>query len=35
MKLRDAAEQAGARPETLRRWAKSGVIPQMDGQVDD
>jgi len=34
MKLRDAAEQAGARPETLRRWAKSGVIPQMDGQVD-
>src|SRR5918912_4047120 len=31
MKLREAADQAGVRPETLRRWAQSGVIPQTDG----
>ena len=31
--LREAAEQAGVRPETLRRWARSGVIPEMDGDV--
>ncbi|HLL86437.1 MAG TPA: adenylate/guanylate cyclase domain-containing protein [Thermoleophilaceae bacterium] len=35
MKLRQAAEQAGVKPETLRRWARSGVIPQTDGRVDD
>jgi adenylate cyclase len=35
VKLKEAAEQAGVRPETLSRWAKSGVIPEMDGRVDD
>ncbi|MBA3422055.1 MAG: MerR family transcriptional regulator [Thermoleophilaceae bacterium] len=35
MKLRNAAEQAGVTPETLRRWANSGVIPQIDGQIDE
>jgi adenylate cyclase len=35
MTLREAAENAGVKPETLRRWARSGVIPQMDGSVDD
>ncbi len=31
MKLKEAAERAGVKPETLRRWAKSGVIPELDG----
>jgi adenylate cyclase len=35
MKLREAAEQAGVRPQTLRRWANSGVIPQIDGRSDE
>lgn len=35
MKLRNAAEQAGVKPETQRRWANSGVIPQIDGQIDE
>jgi adenylate cyclase len=35
MKLRDAAEQAGVKPETLRRWARSGVIPEIDGKAGD
>jgi adenylate cyclase len=30
--LKEAAEEAGVRPETLRRWAKSGVIPGANGQ---
>jgi adenylate cyclase len=35
VKLKEAAEKAGVKPETLRRWVKSGVIPEMDGGVDD
>ena len=35
MKLRQAAEEAGVKPETLRRWVRSGVIPQLDGQIED
>jgi adenylate cyclase len=35
MKLKEAAERAGVKPETLRRWANSGVIPQIDGQIDE
>ena len=27
--LREAAERAGVRPATLKRWAESGVIPQL------
>jgi len=29
--LKEAAEEAGVTPETLRRWAKSGVIPGANG----
>src|SRR3954449_2942714 len=29
--LREAAEQAGVKPATLRRWAETGVIPDVDG----
>jgi adenylate cyclase len=29
--LREAAEEAGVTPETLRRWAKTGVIPGANG----
>ena len=35
MKLKEAAERAGVKPETLRRWANSGVIPQIDGQIEE
>ena len=35
MKLSQAAKQAGVKPETLRRWARSGVIPETDGSLDD
>ncbi len=35
MRLRDAAAEAGVKPETLRRWARSGVFPQLDGEIDD
>jgi adenylate cyclase len=35
MKLREAAEQAGVAPDTLRRWARSGVIPEIDGKLDE
>ncbi len=35
MKLRQAAEEAGVKPETLRRWVRSGVIPQLDGEIDE
>lgn len=31
MTLKDAAAQAGVTPDTLRRWAKSDVIPEHDG----
>jgi adenylate cyclase len=29
--LKQAAERAGVSPATLRRWARSGVIPEVDG----
>ena len=32
--LREAAERAGVSPSTLRRWAESGVIPEVDGSGD-
>jgi adenylate cyclase len=35
MKLRQAAEEAGVKPETLRRWVRSGVIPQLDGEIEE
>jgi adenylate cyclase len=34
LSLKDAAEQAGVSPSTLKRWAESGVIPQVDGKSD-
>ena len=33
--LQDAARRAGVRPQTLRRWAAQGVIPQYEGQWSD
>src|SRR4051795_1482906 len=27
----DAAREVGVKPDTLRRWAKTGVIPGVDG----
>src|SRR3954469_19262016 len=32
--LKDAAEQAGASPGTLRRWAETGLIPEVGGSGD-
>jgi adenylate cyclase len=29
--LKEAAEEAGVKPDTLRRWAKTGVIPGVNG----
>jgi adenylate cyclase len=29
--LKEAAQEVGVKPETLRRWAKTGVIPGTDG----
>jgi adenylate cyclase len=29
--LKEAAQEVGVKPETLRRWAKTGVIPGVDG----
>jgi adenylate cyclase len=29
--LKQAAEQAGVKPATLKRWAQTGVIPDVDG----
>src|SRR3954470_3333647 len=29
--LQEAAREVGVKPETLRRWAKTGVIPGVDG----
>jgi adenylate cyclase len=29
--LKEAADRVGVSPSTLRRWAESGVIPQVDG----
>jgi adenylate cyclase len=31
MNLREAAEQVGVTPATLRRWLREGLIPQYDG----
>jgi adenylate cyclase len=31
MTLREAAERAGVSPDTLRRWARDGLIPEADG----
>jgi adenylate cyclase len=33
--LSEAARRAGVRPQTLRRWARDGVIPQFDGTWSD
>ncbi|HEX2233834.1 MAG TPA: adenylate/guanylate cyclase domain-containing protein [Thermoleophilaceae bacterium] len=30
--LKQAADRAGVSPSTLKRWAETGVIPQVDGQ---
>jgi adenylate cyclase len=30
--LKEAAERAGVRPDTLRRWAKTGVVPGPNGE---
>ena len=35
MKLKQAAEEAGVKPDTLRRWVRSGVIPQLDGDAEE
>jgi adenylate cyclase len=34
VKLKEAAERAGVKPETLRRWRDTGVIPEFDGSED-
>ena len=35
MTLREAAEQVGVTPATLKRWRETGVIPQLDGRDGD
>ena len=35
MTLKEAAEQTGVSADTLRRWARSGVIPEFDGRTDE
>ena len=35
LSLTEAAERAGVSPATLRRWAQSGVIPQVKGRKGD
>jgi adenylate cyclase len=32
LSLKQAADRAGVSPATLRRWAETGVIPQVDGK---
>src|SRR5438128_1192723 len=32
--LTEAAREAGVRPQTLKRWAETGVIPEHDGHRD-
>jgi adenylate cyclase len=32
LSLKDAAERVGVTPATLRRWARAGVIPEVDGR---
>ena len=31
LSLKEAAERVGVSPDTLRRWARAGVIPEVDG----
>jgi adenylate cyclase len=31
LSLKEAAERVGVSPDTLRRWAREGVIPEVDG----
>ena len=31
--LKEASERVGVSPETLRRWARDGVIPEVDGKA--
>jgi adenylate cyclase len=33
--LKEAAERAGVSPSTLKRWAETGVIPEVDGASDE
>ena len=32
LSLKQAAERVGVSPDTLRRWARAGVIPEVDGK---
>jgi len=32
--LKEAAERVGVSPDTLRRWAREGVIPELDGTAE-
>jgi adenylate cyclase len=34
LSLKEAAERVGVSPETLRRWARGGVIPEVDGTAE-
>jgi adenylate cyclase len=34
LSLKEAAERAGVSPSTLKRWAESGVIPEVDDSSD-
>ena len=34
LSLKEAAERAGVSPSTLKRWAETGVIPEVDGKQD-
>jgi adenylate cyclase len=34
LSLKEAADRAGVSPSTLKRWAESGVIPDVDGSAD-
>ena len=34
LSLKEAAERVGVTPSTLRRWAREGVIPEVDGTAE-
>ena len=34
LSVKEAAERVGVSPDTLRRWAREGVIPEVDGTGD-